>query len=93
MLGVESVESALWRLHRLYRRHWGWGPELETRPRGSGVLQQDFVHVIDRVAEAEVLLQHKLGRPDQTRRSILGSECSTKYAIRVLRGERKLREC
>ena len=78
MLGVESVESDLWRLHR--GRHWGWGPELETRPRGSGILQQDLVHVIDCVAEAEVLLQHKLGRPEQTRRYILSSECSTKYA-------------
>lgn len=76
MLGVESVESALWRLHR--GRHWGWGPELETRPRGSRVLQQHLVHVIDRVAEAEVLLQHELGRPDQTRRNILGSERPSK---------------
>ena len=66
MLDVESVESALWRLYRLYRgRHSGWGPELETRPRWSRVLQQDLVHVIDRVSEAEILLQHQLGRPDQ----------------------------
>ena len=89
MLGVKSVESDLWRLHR--GRHWGWGPELETRSRRSGVLQQDFVHVIDRVAEAEVLLQHELGRPEQTRRIILGSDVLGRI-LRVLREERELRE-
>ena len=66
MLSIACTQP---RLARLWRLQWGRGwsrrTELETCPRWSRVLQQDLVHVIDRVSEAEVLLQHQLGRPDQ----------------------------
>ena len=74
--------ARLWRLHR--GRGWSRRPELETCPRGSRVLQQHLVHVIDRVAEAEVLLQHELGRPDQVQAGASDPDALLAHVHRVL---------
>ena len=42
--------------------------------RRLGLLQQDLVHVVDGVAQGEILLQHQLGRPHQVQTSARDSK-------------------
>ena len=55
---------------------WGRGrAELEGGAgRRLGLLQQDLVHVVDGVAQGEILLQHQLGRPHQVQTSARDSK-------------------
>ena len=49
--------------------------------RRLGVLQQNLVHVVDGVAQREILLQHQLGRPHQVQTGARDSRNYIRYCI------------
>ena len=49
--------------------------------RRLGLLQQDLVHVVDGVAQGEILLQHQLGRPHQVQTGARDSKILLIYSL------------